>query len=73
MVHTTQMDRFIVDHIVMRWSFFSIQHVRTYLPVDYPDEYQETPSTLTNQFFKWGKKLRVIESGFFVSQWKVHV
>ena len=53
---TTHMDRFIVRHSVMRWSFFAIQHVRTYLPVDYPVEYQETPSSLSHQFFKRGKK-----------------
>ena len=53
---TTHMDRFIVRHSVMRWSFFSIQHVSTHLPVDYPVEYQETPSSLSHQFFKRGKK-----------------
>ena len=53
---TTQMDRFIVRHSVMRWSFFSIQHVRTEFSVDHCVEHQETPSSLSDQFFKWGKK-----------------
>ena len=56
MYDTTQMDRFIVRHSVMRWSFLSIQHVSIHLPVDHPVEYQETPSSLSHQFFKWGKK-----------------
>ena len=54
--HTNQMDRFNVDHIVIRWSFVAIQPVGTHLPVDHRVEYQVTPSSQSNHFFKWGKK-----------------